>query len=121
MKKSLIKQLLNEIKEKKVSLSQLEELSLNYLEYGFTKSQVRKCISMFENTLLKDIGILDRNMPEALKQKIKLDLNLKSIIISNNENVENNNEKEKKIDQKLKVGDIIYTFRLQDKLYDITI
>ena len=124
MKKIFFKQLLKNIRTDSISILDLEDIVNNYMSLNLNKSQVRKLISTYEKNILKNIGILDRDTTDEFKEKIKKDLELSQLIVNNteiNKKGQNNTNSKNDIDQQLKVGDIIYTFKLRDKLKDITI
>ena len=111
MKSETIKILLKQIKENKLTITDLNLIVENYLEYGFSKANVRKLISTFEHKTMQNIGVLGRETTSDIKEKLKKDFHVETIIVKNHS--------DKDINQSFRIGDLVYIFNLKDKLNKI--
>ncbi|MEI7604493.1 MAG: hypothetical protein WCJ19_05755 [bacterium] len=103
-----IKQLL---KDNVTDTKTLEYIIDNFKSLNLSKTQVRKIINIFEKKVMKDYGVIDRDMSTEVKENIKKAFNLKGLVVK-----EHNG---KNIGQTLKVGDIMYSYDVHNKIKDL--
>lgn len=98
------------IKKKELNLNDFEKIISSYDSFSLSKSQARKLINLYEKDILRNIGILERNTSSSIKEKLEKDYKLERIIVKG---------KDESIDQTLKIGDLVYSFKVKDKLKNL--
>lgn len=106
MSKIIIKTIKDMIRHNKLSHRDMESIVEDYASLGLKKSEIRSILSLYESHVMKDIGILDRETSNEIKEKLIREFKLEDLIVKKNDNV----------NQTLKVGDKVYTFNVKEKM-----
>ena len=108
MEKNIFYKLKKLIISNDLDQSQIKSIIENYQILNLTKAKARQLISIYEKVLMRNVGILDRDVSFEIKENIKRQFEIKDIIIKDKQC--------QNINQRLQIGDTVFSFDIKRKI-----